>query len=114
VSIFRVLGIVSAIGPCTVAEAGTAFAWIEFIERGGSVRRIDNVATCSEIARLVEPDAIGTWYVQEIGGSHRMLAVERGDGPRAIDQDAVRAGFANELAEFRDGTKGTGGLPDPE
>ena len=100
-SIFRVLGIVNAIGPCTIAEAGTAFAWVEFIESGGSVRRIDNLATRTEIARLIEPDAIGAWYVQEIGGSHRMLAVERGDGPRAIDRDAVDACLAGELAELR-------------
>jgi len=101
VSIFRVLGIVNAIGPCTVAETGTVFAWVEFIESGGSVRRIDKLASRAELARLIEPDAIGAWYLQEIGGSHRMLAVERGDGPRAIDHDAVQACFANELAELR-------------
>jgi hypothetical protein len=109
VSIFRVLGIVNAIGPCTVAEAVTAFAWIEFIERGGSVRRIDNLATAAEIARLIEPDAIGAWYVQEIGGSHRMLAVERADGPRAVDRAAMDACLADELAGLRAGRNGVAG-----
>jgi hypothetical protein len=100
VSSFRVLGIINAIGPCTVAEAGTAFAWVEFIESGGSLRRIANLATTADLARLIEPDAIGAWYLHEIGGAHRLLAVERGDGPRAVDRVAVRDCLPEGLPEL--------------
>jgi hypothetical protein len=100
VSIFRVLGIVNAIGPCTVAQAGATFAWVEFIESGGDVRRIANLATAAEVARLIEPDAIGAWYLHESGGTHRLLAVERGDGPRAVDHAAVRASLPEGFAEL--------------
>jgi len=101
VGIFSVLGVIDAIGPCAAGPGGTVYAWIEFIERGGKVRRVGNVITGAEIARLVEPDAIGVWYLHEIGGSHRMLGAERADGPRAIDYDAVYACIPHWLAELR-------------
>ena len=73
----------------------------EFIERGGKVRRLEKLAAGPEIARLIEPAAIGTWYVHEVYGSHRMLGVERADGPRALDYDAIHACIPYWLAELR-------------
>jgi len=43
-AIFSVLGAISAIGPCKADPAETAYAWIEFIERGGKVRRLEKLA----------------------------------------------------------------------
>ncbi len=101
VAIFSVLGAISAIGPCRADPAETAYGWIEFIERGGKVRRLKKLAAGPEIARLIEPAAIGTWYVHEVYGSHRMLGVERADGPRALDYDAIHACIPYWLAELR-------------
>ena len=100
-AIFSVLGVIGAIGPCRADPAETVYAWIEFIERGGKVRRLEKLAAGPEIARLIEPAAIGAWYVHEVYGSHRMLGVERADGPRALDYDAIHACIPYWLAELR-------------
>jgi hypothetical protein len=101
VAIFSVLGVINAIGPCAAGPAETVYAWIEFIESGGKVRRVGNVIAGAEIARLVEPDAIGAWYLHGVGGSHRILGAERADGPRALDYDAIHACIPHWLAELR-------------
>ena len=100
-AIFSVLGVINAIGPCAAGPAETVYAWIEFIEGGGKVRRVGNVVAGAEVARLVEPDAIGAWYLHGGGGSHRMLGAERADGPRALDYDAIYACIPHWLAELR-------------
>jgi hypothetical protein len=101
VAIFSVLGVVNAIGPCAAGAAETAYAWIEFIECRGKIRRIEKLVAGAEIARLIEPDAIGAWYLHGVGGSHRILGVERADGPRALDYDAIYACVPHWLAELR-------------
>ena len=99
--IFSVLGVINTIGPCTTDEIETSFAWVEFIERGGKIRRLENLVGGAEISRLIEPDAFGAWYMHETGGSHRILAVERGDGQCAIDYEAIYDCIPYWLAELR-------------
>ena len=100
-AIFSILGVINAIGPCAAGSAETAYAWIEFIEGGGKVRRIGRLVARADIARLIEPDAIGAWYLHGIRGSHRVLGAERADGPRALDYDAIYACIPYWLAELR-------------
>ena len=92
---------INAIGPCAAGPAETAYAWIEFIERRGKIRRIEKLVAGAEIARLIEPDAVGAWYLHGVGGSHRILGAERADGPRALDYDAIHACISHWLAELR-------------
>src|SRR5260370_29852369 len=69
VGIFSVLGVIDAIGPCAAGPGGTVYAWIEFIERGGKVRRVGNVIAGAAIAPLVGPPAIRGLLPPQIRGT---------------------------------------------
>jgi hypothetical protein len=64
---------------------------IEISEQGGTVRRLTIVGAVEELALLVEKHAIGLFLLWEREAERRLWCVDRADGPKQVDFEAIRA-----------------------
>jgi hypothetical protein len=91
--IFSVIGIVTAIGPNNPDKGGVLYRYIEISEKGGRTRRLTIVRAIEALASLIEQHAIGMFLFWERQGERCLWCVDRADGPRQVDFDALRAYF---------------------
>jgi hypothetical protein len=89
--IIPVIGTITAIGPNDLDKGGVLYRYIDISEQGGGVRRLTIVRAVEELASLVEKDAVGTFLFSERQGERRLWCVDRADGPKQVDFDAMRA-----------------------
>jgi hypothetical protein len=89
-----VVGTIVAVGPATAGDGEMTYQHLAIREKGGKVRHLTLVRAVRDLAALIEPHAIGLFLFVERGlGERRLCYVDRGDGPRAVDFEAVRAYF---------------------
>ena len=89
--VFPVVGTITAVGPSMLDKGGVLYRYIEFYEKGGRVRRLTIVRAVEELAALIEQHAIGMFLFWERQGERRLWCVDRADGPKQIDFEAIRA-----------------------
>jgi hypothetical protein len=90
-SIIPVIGTITAVGPNTLDKGGVLYRYIEISEKGGKVRRLTIVRAIEGLAALIEKDVIGLFLFWERQGERRLWCVDRADGPRQVDFEAIRA-----------------------
>jgi hypothetical protein len=91
--IFSVIGTITAIGANNPDNGGVVYHSIEISEQRGRTRRLTAVRAVEELASLVEQHAIGMFVFWERQGERRLWCVDRADGPRQVDFEAMRAYF---------------------
>jgi hypothetical protein len=89
--VFPVVGTITAIGPSTLDKGGVLYRYIEISETGGTVRRLTIVRAVEALAALIEQHAVGMFLFWERQGERRLWCVDRADGPRQVDFEAMRA-----------------------
>jgi hypothetical protein len=89
--VFPVVGTITAVGPSMLDKGGVLYRYIEFREKGGHARRLTVVRAVEELAALIEQHAIGMFLFWERRGERRLWCVDRADGPKQVDFDAMRA-----------------------
>ncbi|HEV2955532.1 MAG TPA: hypothetical protein VGX95_05400 [Xanthobacteraceae bacterium] len=89
--LFPVVGTISAVGPSVPDKGGILYRYIEIREKGGRVRRLTIVRAVEELASLIEQHAIGMFLFWERQGERRLWCVDRADGPKQVDFEAMRA-----------------------
>jgi hypothetical protein len=89
--IFPIVGTITAIGPSMLDKGGVLYRYIEISEKGGKVRRLTIVRAIEDLAALIEKDVIGMFLFWERQGERRLWCVDRADGPRQVDFEAIRA-----------------------
>jgi hypothetical protein len=70
---------------------GVLCRYIEICEEGGRVRRLTIVRAIEALASLVEQHAIGMFLFWERQGERWLWCVDRADGPKQVDFEAMRA-----------------------
>jgi len=91
--IFAVIGIITAIGPNNLDKGRVLYRYIEISEKGGRTRRLTIVRAAEALASLIERHAIGMFLFWERQGERWLWCVDRADGPRQVDFEAMRAYF---------------------
>jgi hypothetical protein len=91
--IFAVIGIIAAIGPNNTDKGGVLYRYIDISEEGGRTRRLTIVRAVEALASLIELHAIGMFLFWERQGERWLWCVDRADGPRQVDFEAMRAYF---------------------
>jgi hypothetical protein len=91
--IFAVIGIITAIGPNNPDKGGILYSYIDISEKGGRTRRLTVVRAVEGLASLIEQHAIGMFLFWERQGERLLWCVDRADGPRQVDFEAMRACF---------------------
>jgi hypothetical protein len=86
-----VVGTIAAIGPAVPERRGTTYKYLEIYEKGGHLRRLTFVHASAEIAALLEEYAIGIFLFWVLPGERRLWCVDRADGPKHVDFDAMRS-----------------------
>jgi hypothetical protein len=89
--VFPIVGTITAIGPSMLDKGGVLYRYIEIREKGGAVRRMTIVRAVEALASLVEQHAIGMFLFWERQGERWLWCVDRADGPKQIDFEAMRA-----------------------
>jgi|ERR1043166_2433801 hypothetical protein len=89
--VFPIVGTVTAIGPSMLDKGGVLYRYIEICEEGGRVRRLTIVRAIEALASLVERHAIGMFLFWERQGECWLWCVDRADGPKQVDFEAMRA-----------------------
>ena len=89
--IFPVIGIITAVGPNSLDKGGVLYRYIDICEKGGRTRRLTIVRAVEALAALIEQHAIGMFLFWERQGECRLWCVDRADGPRQVDFEAMRA-----------------------
>jgi hypothetical protein len=89
--VFPVIGTITAVGPRRLDKGGVLYRYIEICEQGGRLRRLTIVRAIEELALLVEQHAIDMFLFWERQDERRLWCVDRADGPRRVDFEAVRA-----------------------
>ena len=89
--VFPIVGAITAVGPNKLDKGGVLFRYIEISEQGGKVRRLTIVRAVEELAALIETHAIGMFLFWERDGERRLWCVDRADGPKQVDFEAMRA-----------------------
>jgi hypothetical protein len=92
-AIFAVIGSITAIGPNTSDKGGVLYRYIEISEKGGRARRLTIVRAVEALASLIERHAIGMFLFWERQSERWLWCVDRADGPRQVDFEAMRAYF---------------------
>ena len=89
--VFPIIGTVTAVGPNMLDKGGVLYRYIEISEQGGRVRRLTIVRAVEALAAPIEQHAIGMFLFWERDGERRLWCVDRADGPRHVDFEAMRA-----------------------
>jgi hypothetical protein len=89
--VFAIIGTITAVGPNMLDKGGVLYRYIEISEQGGTVRRLTIVRAVEALASLVEKHAIGLFLFWEREGERRLWCVDRADGPKQVDFEAIRA-----------------------
>jgi hypothetical protein len=89
--VFSVIGTITAVGPSMLDKGGVLYRYIEISEKGGRVRRLTIVRAVEELAALLERHSIGMFLFWERQGERRLWCVDRADGPKQVDFEAIRA-----------------------
>jgi hypothetical protein len=89
--VFPVVGTITAVGPSMLDKGGVLYRYIEFREKGGRARHLTVVRAVEELAALIEQHAIGMFLFWERQGERRLWCVDRADGPKQVDFEAMRA-----------------------
>jgi hypothetical protein len=89
--VFAVVGAVTAVGPSTLDKGGVLYRYIDICEQGGTVRRLTIVRAIEDLAALIEEHAIGMFLFWDSQGERRLWCVDRADGPKQVDFEAMRA-----------------------
>jgi hypothetical protein len=89
--VFAIIGTITAVGPNMLDKGGVLYRYIEISEQGGTVRRLTIVRVVEELASLVEKHAVGLFLFWEREGERRLWCVDRADGPKQVDFEAIRA-----------------------
>jgi hypothetical protein len=89
--VFPVIGTITAVGPSMLDKGGVLYRYIEISETGGRVRRVTIVRAVEDLAALIEQHAIGLFLFWERQGERRLWCVDRADGPKQVDFEAIRA-----------------------
>ena len=90
-AIFPVIGTVRAVGPNTADNGGFLYEYIEICEQGSGTRRLTVVRAIEALAGLIEQHVIGLFLFWERQGERWLWCVDRADGPRQVDFEAIRA-----------------------
>jgi hypothetical protein len=90
-SIIAIIGTITAVGPNNLDKGGVLYRYIEISEKGGRVRRLTIVRAVETLAALIEQHAIGMFLFWERQGERWLWCVDRADGPRQVDFEAIRA-----------------------
>jgi hypothetical protein len=89
--IIPVIGTITAIGPNNLDKGGVLYRYIEICEKGGRIRRLTIVRAVEALASLVEQHAIGMFLFWERQGERWLWCVDRADGLKQVDFEAMRA-----------------------
>jgi hypothetical protein len=89
--VFPIVGTITAVGPNRLDKDSVLYRYIEISEQGGSARRLTIVRAAEELAALIELHAIGMFLFWERQGERRLWCVDRADGPKQVDFEAMRA-----------------------
>lgn len=89
--LFAVVGTITAVGPSMLDKGGVLYRHIEICEKGGRVRRLTIVRAIEALASLIEEHAVGMFLFWERQGERLLWCVDRGDGPKQVDFEAMRA-----------------------
>jgi hypothetical protein len=89
--VFPIVGTITAVGPNRLDKGGVLYRYLEISEPGGRVRRLTIVRAVEELAALIEKHAIGMFLFWERQGERRLWCVDRADGPKQVDFEAMRA-----------------------
>jgi hypothetical protein len=89
--VFPVVGAITALGPSRLDKGSVLYAYIAISEKGGRVRRLTIVRAVEALASLIEQHAVGIFQFWEREGERRLWCVDRADGPKQIDFEAIRA-----------------------
>jgi hypothetical protein len=90
-SIIPVIGTITAIGPNNLDKGRVLYRYIEICEKGGRTRRLTIVRAVEVLASLIEQHAIGMFLFWERQGERWLWCVDRADGPKQVDFEAMRA-----------------------
>jgi hypothetical protein len=88
--LFWVAGTVTGLGQRRRDNENTIFHSLEICRLGGHVHRFTIVRAVEDIAALIEPDCIGTFFFWLSPGERRLWCVARADGPHGIDAETMR------------------------
>ena len=89
--IFPVVGTITAVGPNNLDQGGVVYRYIDICERGGRTRRLTIVRAVGALASLIEQHAVGMFLFWERQSERWLWCVDRADGPRQVDFEAIRA-----------------------
>jgi hypothetical protein len=89
--IIPVIGTITAVGPNNLDKGHVLYRYIDICEKGGRTRRMRIVHAVEALASLIEQHAIGTFLFWEHQGERWLWCVDRADGPKQVDFEAVRA-----------------------
>ena len=89
--VFAIVGTITAVGPSMLHDGGVLFRHIDICEKGGEARRLTSVRAVEAIASLIEQHAIGMFLFWERQGERWLWCVDRADGPKQVDFEAMRA-----------------------
>ena len=89
--VFPVVGAITTVGPNMLDKGGVLYRYIEISEKGGRVRRLTIVRAVEALASLIEQHAVGMFLFWERDGERRLWCVDRADGPKQVDFEAIRA-----------------------
>ena len=89
--IIPVIGTITAIGPNNLDKGGVLYRYIEICEKGGLTRRLRIVRAVEALASLIEQNAVGMFLFWERQGERWLWCVDRADGLKQVDFEAMRA-----------------------
>lgn len=89
--LFSIVGTLVIVGPSESDGGDTTYQHLVFREKGGRVRHLTIVRASADIAALIEQYVIGIFLFRELPGERRLWCVDRADGPRCMDFEAMRA-----------------------
>ena len=89
--IIPIIGTITAIGPNNLDKGGVLYRYIEICEKGGRIRRLTIVRAVEALSALIEQLAVGMFLFWERQGERFLWCVDRADGPRQVDFEAIRA-----------------------
>jgi hypothetical protein len=84
------IGTVVVVGPVELADHDTTYRYLVICEQGGRLRDLTMVRAIPELSELVECNAIGMFVFWDTPTECRLWCVERADGPKAVDFEALR------------------------
>jgi hypothetical protein len=89
--VFPVIGTITAVGAKNPDEGGVQYRYLEICEEGDRRRRLTIVHAIEALAALIEQHAVGIFLFWQQPGDLRLWCVDRADGPRRVDFEALRA-----------------------